>query len=334
MQKKKTFIKTTHILIAAGLLAASSASAAITIDTVLVGDLGNADDSTGYGGVAYKFHIGTYEVTNSQYTAFLNATAATDTHGLYDTAMSSGQGGINRSGSSGSYSYSMRSGFENKPVNYVSFWDAARFANWLTNGSPSGPQDASTTETGVYSLNGTTNPGNSSITRNTTAFNAGGVAITTTDEWYKAAYYDPTLSGGTGGYYNYPTQSDSGPTANEPNSNNTNSANHENAGDGLTDVGSYSVAVSFYGTFDQGGNVWEWTEEVVSTDDRRRYGGSFANLATRLSVSNPASSKPDFEAEGTGFRVVSLQAIPEPSTFGLLLGSIVLLLAQRRRMKN
>ena len=26
----------------------------------------------------------------------------------------------------------------NKPVNYVSFWDAARFANWLTNGQGSG----------------------------------------------------------------------------------------------------------------------------------------------------------------------------------------------------
>ena len=28
----------------------------------------------------------------------------------------------------------------NRPVNYVNFWDAARFANWLHNGQPVGPQ--------------------------------------------------------------------------------------------------------------------------------------------------------------------------------------------------
>jgi len=32
-----------------------------------------------------------------------------------------------------------------KPVNYVSWFDAARFSNWMTNGQTSGG-----TETGVY----------------------------------------------------------------------------------------------------------------------------------------------------------------------------------------
>ena len=43
--------------------------------------------------------------------------------------------GIARSGSSGSYAYSVI-GSPNQPIAYVSWGDAARFANWLTNGQP------------------------------------------------------------------------------------------------------------------------------------------------------------------------------------------------------
>ena len=73
---------------------------AITIDTVPVGNRGNANDSTGYGGVSYDYRIGTTEVTNAQYVEFLNAVAATDPYGLYNTSMgSTTYGGITRSGS-------------------------------------------------------------------------------------------------------------------------------------------------------------------------------------------------------------------------------------------
>ena len=68
------------------LLAAGAAQAAI-IDTVPVGNPGNAADTTGYGSVAYTYNIGKYDVTAGQYTAFLNAVAATDTYGLYNTSM-------------------------------------------------------------------------------------------------------------------------------------------------------------------------------------------------------------------------------------------------------
>ena len=69
-------------------LAASVASAFITIPTVPVGNPGNAADPfTGSGSVAYSYNIGTTEVTIAQYTAFLNAVAADDTFGLYNTDM-------------------------------------------------------------------------------------------------------------------------------------------------------------------------------------------------------------------------------------------------------
>ena len=79
---------------------------------------------------------------------FLNAVAAADPYGLYRTLMgSSSAGGIVRSGVSGSYSYAVKapalSGtytYDDKPVVYVSSGDAMRFANWLHNGQPTGPE--------------------------------------------------------------------------------------------------------------------------------------------------------------------------------------------------
>ena len=47
-------MKHSYAFITAGLLAASSASAMISIDTVQVGDAGNANDTTGFGGVSYE----------------------------------------------------------------------------------------------------------------------------------------------------------------------------------------------------------------------------------------------------------------------------------------
>jgi formylglycine-generating enzyme len=300
--------KKNSLLFAAGLLAASSASAMIYIDTVFVGDAGNSNDTTGYGGVGYDYHIGTHEVTNSQYTAFLNATAATDTHSLYNSNMNSRtQGGITQTGSSGSYTYSVKSGFGNKPVNYVSFWDAARFTNWLTSGN---------TETGVYVLT-PTGISNNTITRDNTAWNAGGVAIASENEWYKAAYYD-----GSGGYTLYPTQSNSITTAD---------ANYNYSVGTVTDVGTYAADPSHYGTFDQGGNVWEWNDAIVSTSLRGLRGGAFNNDVGLLQSSFRFNVYPPGESDLFGFRVSSLAPIPEPSAYAAILGCLGLSLALTRR---
>src|SRR5262245_16498456 len=109
----------------------------ITIETVPVGDVGNPHDPTTgnlFGGVNYAYNIGKYEVTAGQYTAFLNAVAATDPYSLYDTSQTSDVrvAGISRSGSSGSYTYSVI-GSPNHPISYITWGDAARFANWLHN---------------------------------------------------------------------------------------------------------------------------------------------------------------------------------------------------------
>jgi hypothetical protein len=307
--------KNKSIILAAGLLAAFSASATINIDTVLVGDAGNANDSTGYGGVGYDYYIGTHEVTNSQYTAFLNAKATTDTYSLYNTSMNSSPfGGITRAGSSGSYTYSVKSGFENKPVNFVTFWDAARFSNWLTNGGGSGD-----TETGMYNLNGITNPTNNTVARQLDfSLGQNGVAIASENEWYKAAYYD-----GSGGYTEYPTQS---------NSINTGDANYDDSVGTVTDVGTYAGDGSHYGTFDQGGNVWEWNDAIVSTNSRGQRGGAFdSNRDFLLGSSFRFNNDPTNNNNRIGFRVSSLAPIPEPSAYAAIFGCLGLMLALMRR---
>jgi len=185
-------------------------------DFVPIGDYVNGNDTSplGYGSVSYLYKMQTYEVTNSEYCNFLNAIAATDQYSLYDSSMdSSVRGGISQSGVSGSYTYSTKNNMNDKPVNYISWMRAARFTNWIHNGMPSGSQNSSTTESGVYTLNGA-----SSGVSFTRAIDAK-YAIPTEDEWYKAAYYKG--DGLNSGYWNYATQSDTNPNCISVNSNGT-----------------------------------------------------------------------------------------------------------------
>ena len=321
MKKSAFFLTVT----ASTCILASSAFAAIEIQTSYVGDYGNANgnanDSTGYGSVNYGYRVGTYEVTNSQYVSFLNATGSTNAHGLYNSNMySSVHGGIQKSGISGSFTYSVKGGMGEKAVNYVSFWDAARFTNWLTNGQGSG-----STETGVYILtvDGITN---NTITRNATAWDAGGVAVASENEWYKAAYYQPVgASGDTDSYWLYPNASNSIMTAN---------ANYANSGGTLTDVGTYSEDGSYYGTFDQGGNVWEWNDTIVSYANRGLRGGAFINNGDGLKASRRDSYNPAYEGYNGGFRASSLAPIPEPSTYAAIFGGLALAVATMRRSRS
>ena len=114
--------------------------------------------------------------------------------------------------SSLSGTYSVKSGLEYYPARYISFYNAARMANWLSNGKPTGSQTASTTENGAYNLSA----GNTGTPeRNTANPNTGGGTplyyIANENEWYKAAAYK---GGGTNaGYWNYYTASDKTPKA-------------------------------------------------------------------------------------------------------------------------
>jgi hypothetical protein len=128
-----------------------------SVEFVTVGNPGNAPDTRyGFpvGAVDHVYQIGKFEVTAGQYAEFLNAVAKVDPNGLYNTSMGDpgGHYGANnvRSGSSPNFSYSVPADCANRPVNFVNFWDAARFANWIQNGQPVGGQGPGTTEGGAY----------------------------------------------------------------------------------------------------------------------------------------------------------------------------------------
>ena len=274
---------------------------AVSIETVPVGNPGNTADTrydiSGYGSVAYDFNIGKYEVTAGQYTEFLNAVASVDTYGLYSTDMWSSSYGckIERYAGSGTvndpYQYRVAADWANGPVNFVSYWDACRFANWLHNAQPTGAQEAGTTETGAYTLNGYNGQDGRTIQRNP----GWNWAVTSEDEWYKAAYHKN--DGATGNYWGYPTSSDTIDTT---------MANYDGSVDHTTDVGSYPYS-SPYGTFDQGGNVWEWNESITSQGATYAYrglrGGSFISYYEFLHASALFSCYPADENNSIGFRV-------------------------------
>ena len=308
MKTKNTLITAATMFATIGLHAASYK---MDIDTVRVGNAGNAADmggTVGRGSVGYEYNIGTTGVTAGQYTAFLNAVASTsDTFGLYNTNMATDARGcgIQATTVGGVTTYTATKG-DNMPVNFVSVYDAMRFCNWVTTGN---------TETGVYILNGAVND-ISLVVRNDAAWQAGGIAITSLDEWYKAAFYN----GSTGQYSTY---------ANGLNTITTSEANFDNSVGTITDVFAYGTTSS-YGILDMNGNVYEWTDTVTGSYVYMR-GGYSASAAIHLVASYSNVSAAASENHFNGFRVSSLNPIPEPSTYAAIFGGLALAVAAYRK---
>ncbi|MCX5740551.1 MAG: SUMF1/EgtB/PvdO family nonheme iron enzyme [Proteobacteria bacterium] len=313
-------------------LFAAQPAGALDIQWVEVSDPGNAADAAvnclnvtaDCGSVPYAYDISQYEITNEQYVAFLNAVATTtDTYGLYSSDMDVALlGGITQSGSPGSYTYAAKSGRENEPVVFVSWYDALRFANWLHNGQPTGVQGPATTEDGAYTFSGATT---------SSARNAGALSfLPTENEWYKAAYYAPSPPG----YYAYPAGAEAATTCAAPGAT-PNTANCESAVSALTEVGSYTGSPSPYGTFDQGGNVYEWNEAATGANDSARgiRGGDWLGFADDTAAASRGGNQfPTSEYDWVGFRVARPAPEPGPGLLGMT--AVLGLAASRRRRVN
>ena len=291
-----------------------------------VGNPGNAADATGYGNVPYDFDIGTYDVTLSQYAAFLNAVARKgDPFKLYNSSMAysstyaaiSGynnyRSGIVQTGSAASGFVYRVKGEALTPVTYVTWFDAARFCNWLQNGEPSNlGESPGSTETGVYTLYGDTTVGLE--TRNAGA----SWWLPSENEWYKAAYYDPELNSGAGGYWTYATQSKTAPGnligtgTNEANYfasgvySATQSGDFNLIANYVTPAGSFSNSPGYYGTYDQAGDVYNWNEAILNTTSsisRGERGGAWYDVAAALQSSARGMGMAASASSGVGFRV-------------------------------
>jgi formylglycine-generating enzyme required for sulfatase activity len=203
----------------------------------------------------------------------------------------------------------------------------------MHNGQPTGAQDTSTTEDGSYYLNGATLYA-LAVTRKPNAT----WVIPSEDEWYKVAYHKNDDV--TGNYWDYPTGTNEVPNNGNPGGDTGNSANFWDGSDYTigspyyrTNAGFFGLSDSPYGTFDQGGNVWEWNEAIFYGGSYRgvrggsfdgdvgHYGGQHASF--RNGGDDPTIEYHDI----IGFRVAE---VPEPATILMFLLASVGIIRRRK----
>ena len=201
-----------------------------------------------------------------------------------------------------------------QPTASTTWYEAAKFANWLTSG------DALT---GAYNFSDASTF--TGIDRDTALNTYGTIyVLPTEDEWYKAAY----LKSDGSAYTLYAT-GDTTPTAGVE-------ANYS-TGTSPWDVS--TGAIENNGTYDMGGNVWEWNESAFDgtldtlSENRVLRGGAWNVNSNGVKSSMRSSTNPITTSNLNGFRVASITsiAVPEPSSTSLIiLGSITCLLRRHR----
>ena len=308
--------------LASGLLAGLAAPQGAPMEWEVVGNQGNPADPftfSAFGSLDYAYSIAKHEVTYGQYAAFLNTKAPfADPFDLFAIEMQTDpRGGIDRTGSgvaSDPFVYTPKPNLDNKPVGFVGFFDAVRFANWMHNGMGDGD-----TETGAYTLNGS-NP--QDVVREPGAL----YFVASEDEWYKAAYHGPDVA--PDHYWRYPYQDNFlGPSAMATATGDVANpgpkvANHSKGADwGGLDGMSTSVggpgpeAETYYGASDMGGNAFEWTEGtfVFGGTNRILRGGSWIDVAGVMASDQRLAANPNSEASWWGFRMARAEGNPDQS---------------------
>ena len=222
------------------LLAAVLLAAGVQAGYVTIGNAGNDDDTTGYGGVSYEYNILDHEVTIAEMQA-------------------SGVGtGIENYWNTGG-----RTEGTNAPATLMHLDIAKKYSNWLTSGSATD---------GVYQFNGV--GGAYSETDRAAAITTYGTvyALPTEDEWYKAAYYTGSA------YSKYVNGTAVAPvdvlTANQT------GWNYNGAGTAVINPWvAGGSAVEQNGTHDMGGNVWEFLEDDAGVVRGGSYGNYDIHMA-------------------------------------------------------
>lgn len=287
MMKKYTAIIAAAILVLGfAQIAQADTIRGLDMSFVGIGNAGNAaSTNTGYGAVNYNYGIATYEVTIDQFTKA--------------RAMDSRVGDGNED--------HWNTVSTNAPATMVSWFEAAKFCNWLTSG------DA---YSGAYQFD--IGGGLTNVMTREQVLADGGVfyVLPTENEWYKAAYYTGS------GYSLYANGTSAAPGASD--------ARYGNNTDPWA-VGGGTGEQS--GTYDMMGNVWEWCESAfdgtldVISENRVLRGGAYNTAEGSLEAINRFYDNPDNPDFNVGFRPV---AIPEPAVVSLLVSSGLMLLGFRR----
>jgi formylglycine-generating enzyme required for sulfatase activity len=303
--------------VAAGMITFGVGAQQFQMEFVTIGNPGNAPDTTGdpnpAGAVAYSYDIGKFEVSEGMITKF-NASQS-----LQITKDARGA---------------------NKPATSVSWNEAARFVNWL-NTSTGNPAAYKFTTGGVNDnialwTSGDAGYDASNQYRNSLAK----YFLPNSNEWYKAAYYNPNDST----YYDFANGSNTAPTSVASGSAAGTAVYGQLFGQGPADV-DQAGGLSPYGVMGLGGNVYEWEESSFDlqnssgSSSRGIRGGDWNSGSSDLSSSTRYIRDPSLDGILVGFRVASLSAspaaaVPEPGT--LLLGTLLGLggYLGKRRMKK
>jgi len=279
-----------------------------TMEFVTIGNPNNAPDTTGTpnpaGSVAYSYNLGKYEVSRDMIT---KANAAGSLGITLQDMTNYGGNGVN------------------KPATGVSWYEAAKYVNWL---------NTSTGGTAAYKFDGS---GNFQLwSAEDAGYNANNMfrnslakyVIASSNEWYKGAYGNLD-----GTWNNYPTGSDSVPTAVASGTAANTAVYGQSFNKGPANITS-AGGLSAYGTMGQGGNVWEWNETAydgtndTAGESRELRGGSWSLLSDVLGASNRFNDDPSVVLGSVGFRVAS---VPEPSAISLLAVALGALAMMRRR---
>jgi hypothetical protein len=307
---KMTFLLWPCLFVPAMLHADSFGSGAFEYDFVEIGNPGNLDDDTGYGGVNYAYRMGVTEVSRGMITAYNDAADGGPNISLFNMSAYGGNG-------------------VNRPATGVSWNEAARFVNWLNTSSNSSA--AYKFETGGANDNiALWQPGDAGYNavnpfRNSNAK----YFLPSEDEWYKAAYYDPSRSA----YLSFATGSGWAPTAVASGTTRGTAVYRQSLNTGPADI-TDAGGLSPYGTMGQSGNLAEWSESGFTApndsavEDRVIRGGLWHSSARSISVFNRANISPTAVTISLGFRVA---AVPEPSAAILALLGLMGVVVRRRR---
>ena len=299
----------------AGLMSFGSGANAFNINFVTVGNAGNGNDagagggiySSPYGGVAYNFNMAVTTGAQDWITKATNLGMTNVTAGAWTG---------------------------NQPAASITWYKAAGFVNWL---------NTSTGHQAAYQLNGTN--GSLTLWTSAQAWQAGGenlyrhkdavYFLPSENEWYKAAYHKN--DGVTANYWDYATASNSIPTAVASGTGAGSAVYGQTVGQGPADVNN-SGGLSAYGTQGQDGNVYEWQESAFDgvnnsvAELRVIRGGDWGSTEDNLRSSFRSGFGPSNAGTSTGFRVASIEPVPEPAT--LAVGLLCLGVGMVRRRRN
>jgi formylglycine-generating enzyme required for sulfatase activity len=246
----------------AGIVTFGSGGNQFNMDFVTIGNAGNAADTTGApnpaGAVGYEYGLGKFEVSEEMIEKFNASQSLQITKDTRGTA---------------------------KPATNVSWNEAARFVNWLN-----------TSTGGSAAYNFTTGGVNDNIALWTAADTLDYEAtnpyrskratyvLPSFNEWYKAAYYNPTNST----YYDYANGSNTAPSAVASGNLNDTAVYNQSFGQGPADV-NLAGGLSPYGVMGLGGNVYEWEES--SGDLANSSGSSSRGIRGGVWSTSPATCR-------------------------------------------